>query len=124
MTASSRGCTRMRFVDDDERWTHAQKVRAARITLDVIEADDGVRIREKYAIARRKVSFETARSGSRHGHRANMETRLQLSDPLIDQMRRAKHGHSVNFAAIEHFTGNQCRFDGFTDTDIVGYEQS
>jgi hypothetical protein len=43
----------VRFIDDHELWTGPQKLAAAALALDVIEADDGVGVRRKDALGLR-----------------------------------------------------------------------
>ena len=58
--------------------------------LHVVEADDGVRVHREDALARRNAPFQPPRAPGGDGRGADMETNLQLGDPLVYEMRRQR----------------------------------
>jgi hypothetical protein len=57
-------------------------------------------------------------------HCVDVEAIGELALPLLAQVRRAQHGHALDFAAVEHFARNQRAFDGLADADVVGNQQA
>src|SRR5690606_38372204 len=43
--------------------------------------------------------------------------------PLLAEVRRTDHGKALYLTPIEQFTGNESRFDGLADADIVGNQE-
>ena len=52
-----------------------------------------------------------------------METLVEFTHPLFDQMRRAQHSHALDFAAVIQLSGDQRGLDGFADADVIGNQQ-
>lgn len=85
----------MGFVDDDERGADAEEVGASGVAFDVIEADDGIGVGEKNAIAGGKVAFEAACACGGDGDGANVESGFEFGDPLIDEVGWAEDGEAI-----------------------------
>ena len=61
------------LVDDDELGAGADELDAAALVLDVVQADDGVRVGREDALARREVPFQTTGPSGRDGDGADVE---------------------------------------------------
>src|SRR5690606_31182894 len=101
MAALPRRGAGMCLVDDDQLGAGPQKLGTPPLALDVIEADDGVRVRRKNTLARRKVTFEPRRAGGRDRNGPQVEAPFELGHPLIDEVRGTEHGEPLDVATIE-----------------------
>ncbi|MDT4830407.1 hypothetical protein FQZ97_638700 [compost metagenome] len=112
------------FVNDDAFGGGSEKLFAVAFALDVVQADDHHRMMVEQAHTMRKVAFD-ARSGCR-GQRDGMqvETGIQLTLPLFDQVWRAEDGQAGDFATVHQFAGDQAGFDGLADTHVIGNQQA
>ncbi len=122
-TRARRG-TGVRLVDDHELGAGAQEVGAAAVALDVVEADHGMRVRREDTFGGRQIAFEPA--GARRGDadRADVEVRLQLAEPLINEVRRTENGSALDIATVEELARDERRLDGLADADVVGDQQA
>src|SRR5689334_7820938 len=114
----------MRLVYDHESRAVVKEVRAALLALDVVEADYGVRVDLEETHARRNGAFQPLRARCGDGDRLQVEVRLELGDPLLDEVRRTQDDAALDVAAIEHLAQDERSFDGLADTDVVGDEQA
>ena len=110
----------VRLVDDDELGARADKLVPADVGLDVVEADDGKRMRPKDAVRLEQRPLKTPRGRRGHGDRRDQELRRQLLHPLIDEVRRAEDGDALDLAAIQEFAGDQAALDRLADANVVG----
>jgi hypothetical protein len=53
-----------------------------------------------------------------------VEAVFQFRLPLIDEVRRAEDGAAGDFATVEEFSNNEPGFDGFSNSDVVGDEET
>ena len=115
--------TGMRLVDDDQLGACAKELRATTLALDVVEADDRMRVRREDTLARREVALEAG--GTRRCDRdgPEVETPLELGHPLVHEVRRAEHREALDVAAVEQFARDERGLDGLADADVVGDEQ-
>jgi hypothetical protein len=58
------------------------------------------------------------------GDRMEVEARLELGHPLLDEVRRAQHDEPLDVAAVEQLAGDERGLDGLADADVVGDEQA
>ena len=111
--------TTVRLIDNHEFRTGVREILAAAVCLDVVEADHGVGMHPEHRVAQRNPLFERARPGRCDGDGIDVELLAQLAHPLIDQMRRTKHGEAVDFATIQHLAQDHPRLDGLADANVV-----
>ena len=121
--AAGRGA-RVRLVHDHEVGTRLEEVVAPLARLDVVEADDRVRVHREEARARRNAAFQAPRAAGGDRGGAEMEADLQFGDPLVHEMRRAEHDAAVDVAAVEQLAGDEQRLDRLADPHVVGDEQA
>ncbi len=120
-TAAS-GSACVRFIDYDQLRTRAQKLRATSLALDVVETDDSVCVRRKDALARRQMAFEPRGTRGRNRNRAQVKSTFELTDPLLDEVWRAKDSKSFDIATIEQLTSDKRGLDRLANAHIVGNE--
>ena len=99
--ALMRADTGVGFVHDDQAGTRAGKAVAALISLDVVEADNCVRMGVEEGLRSRKTALQAGRRGGGDGYRVQVEFRAQFTGPLLDQMGRTKHGEAIDLAAVD-----------------------
>ena len=49
---------------------------------------------------------------------------LQFPDPLLDEVRWAKHRETIDFPAVHQFAKDQTRLDRLPDPDIIGDQET
>ena len=49
---------------------------------------------------------------------------FKFPDPLLDEVRWAKHGETIYLAAVHQFTKDKARLDRFPDPDIIGDQKT
>ncbi|CAJ6933683.1 Uncharacterised protein [Burkholderia pseudomallei] len=113
----------MGFVHDDELGTKFLEGFATTFGLDVVQADHSEWIGIEYRGTWWQVSLQPVGSGGAHYHCLDVEALRQLALPLLTQMRGAQYGNALYFATVQHLSGNQGTLDGFTDADIISYQQ-
>ena len=111
------------FVHNDEFGAKALEGFAPAFRLDVVQTDDGERMGIKHRGAGRQVALQPCGTGAANHHSLDVEAVFQFALPLLAQVRRAQHCHAVYFTSVEHLAGNQCAFDGFADTYVIGNQQ-
>jgi hypothetical protein len=67
-----------------------------------------------------QVTLETGCCSRHDKFGVNMEFGRQLALPLLGQMRGAENRHPPHVTDVKHLAGNQGRFDGLTDPNVVG----
>ncbi len=116
--------TSVRFINDDQFWTGAQKLGTPSLALDVVEADNCVRMRGENTLAWRKVAFEACSAGCRYSDGTQVEAAFELANPLLDKVWRTKYGKSLNVAAIKQLACDKRGLYRLADTNIVGDQQA
>ena len=111
------------LVDDDELRARADELVAADVGLDVVEADDGERMRPEDAVRLEERPFEPSGRRRGDGDSGDQEFRRQLLHPLVDEVRRAEDGDAFDLAAVEQFAGDQAALDRLADADVVGDQE-
>mgnify|MGYP002138740365 CR=1 FL=1 len=53
-------------------------------------------------------------------NRLQVKACFQFALPLLNQVRRAKHGEASDLATVHQLTGDQPGFDGFAEADFIG----
>ena len=112
------------FVHDDEFRAEALEGLATAFGLDVVQTDHGEGLRVEDRGAWRQVTLQPVGGAGSHHHGLDVEAFFQFSLPLFAQVGRAQHGHALDFAAVQHFAGNQAALDGLADTHVVGNQQA
>src|SRR5687767_4133786 len=91
----------VRFINNYQLRTRAKKLISSSVTFDEICRDNDV---GKY-IEDRPVSgtqrFESPRRAGKNELGVDVEFVAEFALPLLGQVRRAKHGHALNFSAVE-----------------------
>ena len=123
LAALMRSDAGVRLVDHDQRRARAREAVAAPLGLDVVEADDGVGMGVEQRLRGRQAALQARSRGGGDSDRVEIEFALELAGPLLDEMRRAQHGETVDLAAIDQLAQDQPGFDGLADADIVGDQQ-
>ena len=111
------------LVDDDELRAGADELVTADVRLDVVEADDGERMRPENAIRLKERPFEPSGRRRGDGDSGDQEFGRQLLHPLVDEVRRAEDGDAFDLAAVEQFAGDQAALDRLADPDVVGDQE-
>src|SRR5258708_603848 len=97
----------MSLIHDDELGTGAKELVSTTLALDVVEADDGVRVSREDGLTGREVSLQSTGTGRSDGDSVDVEPVLELSGPLLNEVRRAKDCDPLDFAAVEQLTGDE-----------------
>ena len=124
VAAGSGGGAGVCLIHDDQLRTGPQEFGAALLALDVVEADDGVRMGGEDAFAGRKAPFKASGAGGGDCHGMKVEAALQFTDPLVHEMWRAQHGEALDIAAVDQFAGDERGLDGLSDTNIIRDQQA
>ena len=114
-----RAHTSVGFINDHEVGTGPREPLPSLLCLDVIEADNRVGVSIEKVLSERQISLETCRCAGSHRDCVDSEPILELDDPLIHEVGRAKNRECIDFSAVHELPQDQARFDGLTDTDIV-----
>ena len=112
------------LVHDDELGALEDEVLGAARRLDEVGGDDGEAVAVEDRDAQRQVALQALDRAAQHQLGLDVELLGQLALPLLGQVRRAEHGHPSDLAAVEQFAGDDGRFDGLADADIVGDQQA
>jgi hypothetical protein len=113
----------MRLIDNNQFWARSKKFSAAALALDVVEADHCVRVGREYALTRWQVAFQSRSASGCYRDRPQVKATFKLGDPLIYQVRRAKHREALNVATIEKLARYERSFDGLTYANVVGNQE-
>ena len=70
-----------------------------------------------------QAALQPCRRRRRDRDGVEIELRLELARPLLDEMRRAQDGEAVDLAAVDQLAQDQPGLDGLADADIVGDQQ-
>ena len=126
MSAAISADAGMRLINDHKGRARPGKFVAATVSLDIVQADDSVRISFKQALSRGKTTLQAACPGRGHGHRVNVKLLCKLTgtdtaclhDCFVVYQREA-----VDQTTVEHLADDQSRLDRLADPDIVGDQQ-
>ena len=113
-------CAGVSFVNNDTFRTGADKFIPSALTFDVIQRNDHKRIMLKNGFTLSQIPFEPGCGRSQHEFSLDMEFIPEFLLPLFRQRRRAENRDAFDFSAVEQFTGNQSRLNGFPDPDVIG----
>jgi hypothetical protein len=112
------------LINDHEFRTRPKELAPSTVALDVVKTDDRVRVRREDALARRQASFQTTRTGRSDGDGVQVKPPLELTDPLVDEMRRTQDGHSLDVAAIQQFSRDEPSLNRLAYSDVVRNQQT
>lgn len=113
----------MCLVNYDQFRACAQEVGPAAVRLDVVERDHRKWVDFEDRFVGSQPAFQACCCPGSHHLRFDVELRGKLLLPLLAEVRRTDHGNALYLAPIEQFTGNESRFDGLADADIVGNQE-
>ena len=112
------------LVDDHEVGTRLEEVVSPLAGLHVVETDDRVPMYREDALARRNAPLQATRAPGGDGGGADLEPNLQLSDPLVHEMRRTEDDGAIDVAAVEQLARDEQGLDRLPYPDVVRDEQA
>jgi hypothetical protein len=113
------------FIRDDEFGRVLQELGAVRIALDVVDADHDVgEVAEDAVGGRGQPALEAAHRAGANDLGGEAKLVFDLLLPLVAEVRRAEDAGAGDLSAVEQFAGDEQRFDGLADADVVGDEHA
>jgi hypothetical protein len=119
VAASAATCAGMSLVHNHQLRTTTGKVTSPAVTLDVVQADNGVWVNCKNVISNWQSSFKPSCTRRSDSHSFNVKSVIELLDPLLNQVWWAKNSKSSNFTSIKKLARDHPSFNGFADTNVV-----
>src|ERR1017187_8054906 len=114
----------MGLVNNHKLGTLEEKVLSASGRLDKVGGNNGEALSVEDRHAYRQVPLQALNSAAQDELSLNMKFLGQFPLPLLGQVRRAQHGQTADLAAIQQFAGDDRRFDGLADANVVGDQET
>ena len=114
----------MSFVHDHQFGACANEVVSSPVGLDEIQRDDheGEVIEEGFSPP--KIALQSSSGAREYKFGFDVKLLVQLSLPLLSQVRRAEHGQSLDLTSVNEFAGHQPSLNRLTNAHVVSNEQS
>jgi hypothetical protein len=119
VAASTTTCASMSLVHNHQLRATTCKVTSPAVTLDVVQAHNGVWVNCKNVVCNWQASLKPSCTCRSHSHGFDMEPVIELLDPLLNQVWWAKNSKSSNFASIKKLSSDHSSFNGFSDTNVI-----
>src|SRR5699024_5157911 len=92
--------------------------------LDEVGGDDDVLVFVEQGLAHVQATLQAGDGGGQQQFGVDVELGAELGLPLVGQGRRTQHGQAGGVPLGQEFGGDQARFDGLADTDVVTDEHA
>jgi hypothetical protein len=95
------------------------KVTSPTVTLDVVQAHNGVWVNCKNVVGNWQTSLKSSCTCRSDSNGFNMKSVVELLDPLFNQVWWTKNSKSSNFASIKKLARDHPSLNGFSDTNVI-----
>jgi hypothetical protein len=119
VAASTATCAGMSLVHNYQLRATTSKVTSPSVTLDVVEAHNGVWVNCKNVIGNWQASLKPSCTCRSDSHSFNVKSVIKLLNPLLNQVWWAKNSKSSNFTSIKKLARDHPSLNGFADTNVV-----
>lgn len=114
----------MGFVHDDQFGTILEKGMPIVVGFNEVDADHLEGIMAVNGFRAGFFPLQTVDCSGADDDRLEVELLGEFDVPLIAKVGRAENGKAFDFAPVDKLAGNEQRFDGFPDADVVGDEKA
>ncbi|CAB4927396.1 unannotated protein [freshwater metagenome] len=119
VAASTTTCAGMSLIHNHQLRATTGKVTSPAVTLDVVQAHNGVWVNCKNIVGNWQTSLKPSCTCRSDSHSFNVKSVIQLLDPLLNQVWWAKDSKSSNFSSIKKLARDHPSLNGFSDTNVV-----
>jgi hypothetical protein len=119
VAASTTTCAGMSLINNHQLRASTGKVTSSAVTLDVVQAHNGVWVNCKNVVGNWQTSLKPSCTCRSDGNCFDMKPIIEFLDPLLNQVWGAKNSKSSNFASIKKLSSDHSGLNGFADTYVV-----